>query len=82
MSITAKKLIELLQKCDPSAIVLILDEDEVKLKFVEFCPASNTISLQRQEPDLTDTVFLDVEILEREDSFAITKCYDVEGFAY
>jgi hypothetical protein len=85
MSINVEQLIQILQKCHPDAIVSIMDGDltvETELKFIEFCPVSNTVFLQVQKPELVDSDYLSIEILAQEEHFAKTKYYDVEGVAY
>ena len=85
MSITAKQVIKILKKFHPDAIVSILDGDrteQMDLEFIEFCPASNRIFMQTEKPELADTDFLNIEIVEQEENFAVTKYYDVEGVAY
>lgn len=78
MSITAKELIKLLQKCDSGAIVSVLDGEQSTLEFVEFCPRLNTIFLQLAIPDLVDTDSTRIEILEQEEYFAKTKYCDTK----
>ena len=80
MSITAKELIKLLQKCDPSAIVFVPDSE---LLFVEFCPVSNEIHLCEKKPSLNDIYdgFSSMKILEQEECFAKTVYYDMLGDA-
>lgn len=85
MTMTAKQVIEILRKFHPGAIVSILDGDGMEqnnLEFIEFCPVSNTISLQIEKPELVDTDFLDIEIIQQGDRFAVTKYYDIEGVAH
>ena len=84
--LTVKQLIKLLKKCPLDSFVQIsIDKDEMNLEslhFVENCPVSKIVCLQTFKPELVDTDYLSIKVVNQEESFAETRYYDVEGRAY